>query len=127
MRTIFLSLLLVTLFGCASNGPDLSPRMQAAYDKPLVCRGEQQCDLYWERVAFYINKHSRFKIQTSDKNLIQTYSPTGSSPYVGYNISREPLGNEAYRLWVKIWCDNMFGCHPDAYQEIANVKIYVSK
>jgi hypothetical protein len=99
--------------------------MKAAYEKPLTCKGKDQCKLYWERVAFYINNNSKYKIQTSNENLIQTYSPTGGTPSVGYNVSREPLGNGEYRLWVKVWCDNMFGCFPNAEEEIAKVKIYV--
>ncbi len=99
--------------------------MQAAYEKPLICEGKEQCDLFWERVSFYINNNSTYKIQTANDNLIQTYSPTGGTTNLGYNISREPLGGGKYRLWVKAWCANMFGCYPDVYEEIANVKIYV--
>lgn len=128
MKFVFLSIFFISLFGCASNGASkLSPELQIAYDKPLVCKGEEQCNLYWERVSFYINKYSAYKVQTSNENLIETYSPTGSTTNLGYNISREPLGNGEYRLWIKIWCDNMFGCYPDAREEVASVKIYVSR
>jgi len=118
------------LAGCASTSDsvdDLSPAMRAVYDEPLICKGEEQCDLYWDRASFYINKHSKYKIQTSNENLIQTYSPTGGTPSVGYNISREPMSKGEYRLWVKVWCDNMFGCYPHVHEEIANVKKYISR
>jgi hypothetical protein len=127
MKKLSVFLLVVSLFGCATGGPgNLSPEMKAAYDKPLVCKGKEQCKLYWERALFYVNKHSTYKIQTSNDSIIQTFSPTGSSPRVGYNISREPIGTDEYRLWVKVWCDNIVGCVPDVYEEIANVKIYVT-
>jgi hypothetical protein len=74
---------------------------------------------------FYVNNNSKYKIQTSNDNLIQTYSPTNADPSVGYNISREPLGNNRFRIWVKVFCANMFGCQPETFSEMAKVKSYI--
>lgn len=125
MKKIALLCLLFVLAGCATQQP-ISPEVKAAVEKPLICEGKDQCDLYWQRSMFYVNNNSRYKIQTSNENLIQTYSPTGGTPSVGYNISREPLGNGRFRIWIKVYCDNMFGCVPEVYPEIAKVKRYIS-
>lgn len=115
---------IVGLTGCASK--PASPVEQKAAETPLICVDVEQCNLYWKRAQFYVNQNSRFKIQLSNESLIQTYSPTGGTTDVGYNISQEPLSDGSVRLWVKIWCDNMFGCYPDTVQEIARFKRYVS-
>lgn len=125
MKKIALALIFAALAGCATT-KEASPEVKAAAEKPLICEGSEQCDLYWQRAMFYINSNSRYKIQTSNENLIQTYNPTGGDAYVGYNISREPLGNGRFRIWVKVFCDNMFGCVPEVYSEIAKVKRYVA-
>ena len=76
---------IVGLTGCASK--PLSPAEQKAAAVPLICKGVEQCDLYWKRAQFYVNQNSRFKIQLSNESLIQTYSPTGGTTDVGYNLS----------------------------------------
>jgi uncharacterized protein YaiE (UPF0345 family) len=114
----------LALFGCATQ-PTASPETLAVAKQPLICEGKEQCDLYWQRAQFYVNSHSRFKIQLANDSVIQTYSPTGGVTDLGYNISKEPLQGGNARLWVKAWCDNMFGCFPDTWSEIAKVKRYV--
>lgn len=121
---LFSSLLLLLLVGCATPQP-VKPAIIAAAEKPLVCQGEHECKLYWQRALFYVNRVSVFKVQTVTENLIQTYSPTSGTTDVAYNVSREPLGYGANRIWVKVWCDNIFGCHPSIQNEIARFKTYV--
>lgn len=121
----FALILAVALSACASNPPPPRAVVEAA-EKPLICTGGEQCKTYWQRAVFYVNQNSTLKVQTQTDDLIQTFSPTGGTTRVGYNISREPLQGGAFRLWVKVWCDNMFGCDPDIYREMARVKKYVS-
>jgi len=127
MKKIVFCILLLTLTSCASSTGNLTPEMEAEMRKPLICNGDEQCQLYWERALFYVNSHSRYKIQTQTDSLIQTYSPTGGTTNLGYNISKEPLGNNSYRIWIKVGCDNMFGCYPKRYEEVLRFKRYVSK
>ena len=85
---------ILAIAGCAAPQPVRSPAVVAAADAPLLCKGKDQCDLYWQRALFYVNNNSRFKVQLANDSLIQTFSPTGQTSYVGYNISREPLGGQ---------------------------------
>jgi hypothetical protein len=124
MRGIFLAGALFLLAGCATP-TIVSPEDMAELEKPLICEAKEQCSLYWRRSLFYVNKNSPFKIQTVNDDLIQTYSPTGGSPLIGFNISKEPLENESTRIWVKIFCDNMFGCVPEVPGEMVKLKRYV--
>lgn len=128
MKTKFYNNLLlatvVLLSGCASAPPvPQSVKDEAA--KPINCIDAEQCRLYWQRALFYINQHSEFKIQTVTDNLIQTFSPSGGTTRVGYNVVKEPLQGGMYRIWVRVGCDNMFGCHPEKYGETNRMKNYV--
>ena len=124
MKNALLMGIVLGLAGCAAPRT-VSPEIKAEAETPLICTGKEQCDLYWQRSLFYVNKNSRFKVQTVNESIIMTYSPTGGSAYVAYNISKEPLGQGAIRIWTKVYCDNMFGCVPDTVTEIANLKRYV--
>lgn len=124
MKTFLWLGVVLSLAGCATP-QQISPELQAEIEKPLVCEGREQCGLFWQRATFYVNKNSPFKIQTVSDNLIQTYSPTGGTPLIGYNISKEPLTNESARIWAKIYCDSMFGCVPEVPFEMAKFKRYV--
>lgn len=120
----FLVAAAITLAGCATQPPPTAEE-RAAAEKPLICQGPEQCATYWQRATFYISTNSRFKIQTANENLIQTFTPTGGTTSPGYMVTREPLGGGAFRLWVKVACDNMFGCHPPMYQEVGRLKRYI--
>jgi hypothetical protein len=114
----------LVLAGCATQKP-LSPELVEEVEKPLICSGSEQCSLFWQRSLFYVNHHSAFKIQTANESLIQTFSPTGGSPSIAFNISKEPLSGGAIRIWAKIYCDNMFGCVPDVPSEMVRFKRYI--
>jgi hypothetical protein len=117
--------LVILVSGCVM--PNTVPsEVNSQVANPLICEGKDQCDLYWQRAMFYVNNNSRYKVQNANENLIQTYSPTGGSTYLGYNISREPLGNGRFRIWARVWCDNMFGCEPAIYPEVAKIKRYIA-
>ena len=119
-------LFVVGLFSaCAASGPTLSPGLQSEYDAPLYCEGEQQCKTYWERAAYFVSANAGFKVQTHTDMLIETYSPTGYSVYLGFKITREPLGEGRYQIWTNAWCDNLFGCKPDHREAIARAKRYI--
>ncbi|MFL1908378.1 hypothetical protein [Plesiomonas shigelloides] len=125
MKIFFIVFSALIITACAQN-PPVSPEVKAAAEKPLICNGKEQCDFYWERALFYVSSNSKFKVQTATDNLIQTFSPTGQTPLVGYQVVREPLSKDEYRIWVKVWCDNMFGCVPDSTVEVANIKKYIA-
>lgn len=125
MKKLFVGILMVMVMigfsGCAGMQPKMSPEAKI----PLICNGDEQCQLYWDRALFYVSSHSKYKIQTQTDSLIQTYSPINASTNLGYIINKEPLGNNSFRIWIRIWCDNIFGCYPKKNEEIIQFKKYV--
>lgn len=106
-----------TLGGCAVTP---SPERQAMIDKinrtVPTCSGTDDCNAKWEAAQLWVVHNSGYKIQTATGVLIETYNPSKSSPNIAARVTKEPQGGGTYRILVSVWCDNIFGCRPDAYQ-----------
>ena len=94
---------LLALFGCASQSPPL-------YTPPLVCVGDDQCKLYWERAQVWVAKNSRWKIQVATGVLIETYNSVDGSTSNHYTLLREPQASGVERITMTTGCDNIFMC-----------------
>lgn len=49
--------------------------------------------------------------ETIKRNVI---AAARSSSGIAVQVTKEPAGGGTYRLVARVWCDNMFGCRPDA-------------
>lgn len=107
---------LILASGCATM-PD--PQRQAMMDEINrtipVCSGETDCNAKWEAAQIWVARNADYKIQLATSVLIETYNSTNGSPSIAAKVTKEPLGGGKYRLLVAVWCDNMFGCVPNAY------------
>jgi len=79
-----------------------------------VCVDTQDCKVKWDAAQLWIVKNAGYKLQTVTDVLLQTYNPTGSTTDIGVQATKEPMGSGHYQIVVKVWCDNMFGCFPNA-------------
>ena len=122
MHLFVYSFLLVLTTGCAST---VSPYISKQLAKPLACKGEAQCKVMWDRAVYFVNTNAAFKIQTVNDNMIETYNPSRYSPKLAFRIIKQPLGDGAYRIRVKAWCDNLFGCSPNELNATVKAKNYI--
>lgn len=115
------------LAGCATT-PD--PKRQAVLDEINrtipTCAGADDCNAKWEAAQLWVVHNAAYKIQTATSVLIETYNPSKSDPGIAARITKEPQGGGKYRLLVAVWCDNMFGCIPDAYHSALDFNRVVS-
>lgn len=120
----FLGMMIVAavLSGCAAK---VDPALKAEAMVPLTCKDEKQCDFYWKRAQFWLANNSSWKIQTVTDTLISTYNPAPNSPLLAYQVSKMPNEDNSSRIFIKPFCDNMFGCKPDIYQAVASFKNFV--
>nr|WP_229655743.1 hypothetical protein [Pantoea sp. 201603H] len=121
-KETLLCLTIILLSGCAAK---VDPALQAEAMKPLTCQDEKQCDLYWKRSQFWLANNSAWKIQTATDTLISTYNPTPNSPLLAYQVSKMPNENGSSQIFIKPFCDNIFGCRPNIYQAVVNFKTFV--
>lgn len=79
-----------------------------------ICEGEKDCLAKWEAAQLWVAHNAGYKIQTATSVLIETYNATGGSTNLSAQVTKEPLGGGKYQIIAKLWCDNIFGCTPNA-------------
>lgn len=102
------------LFGCAAS-PELQATQAELRRTIPTCSGTEDCNAKWEAAQLWVVKNSGWKIQYQSNVLIETYNATGSSPRIAVRVTKEPMGGGKYQLIVNVWCDNIFGCQPNAW------------
>ena len=113
------------LFICACTTTSITPEISKKLSDPLICEGEKQCKVMWDRAMYFINTNAAFKIQTVNDNMILTYNPKRYSTELAFRVIKQPLGDDKYKIITSAWCDNMFGCQPDHWSAIARAKQYI--
>lgn len=111
---LILPALLFTLAGCATVQDDPRKREHAQATIP-TCKADRECEMKWAAARKWVLTNSSFKMKLMTSDYMETYSPTGGSALIAVRVSKEPVVSGGYRLVVGVWCDNMFGCVPDAW------------
>lgn len=92
------------LSGCATYRPT-SPAW-------IACDGSR-CDELWSRAQVWVAKHSAYRIQIANDNIIQTYGPMSGDASPAYSITREREGAGAKIIIHAICYDSGLGCMYD--------------
>jgi len=111
IATAFSATVLVS--GCATAPQDNQRTAELQRTIP-TCEGVDDCNAKWESAQLWVVRNAGFKIQTQSNVLIETYNATGGTTDLAVRVMKEPQGKGKYRLLVDVWCDNMFGCIPNA-------------
>jgi hypothetical protein len=91
--------------------------MQAEYTNSIpTCEGADDCKAKWDAAQLWVVKNAGYKIQTATDVVIETYNPTESGVELAARVTKEPLGGGKYKILVRLWCNNIFGCSPNAHQ-----------
>jgi hypothetical protein len=119
-------ILAAALSGCATQpDPARAARAQDIQRTIPVCDGERDCAVKWEAAQLWVAKNAAYKLQTVTTVLIQTYNPSRSDTGLAASVTKEPLGGGKYRILARLWCDNMFGCHPDSSDALLRFNLSV--
>ena len=88
----------------------------AEYNRTIpTCHTERECELMWSIVRRWIFDNAGQKLQHITDDFMETYNPRKNSPRLAVRVSKDPLLDDSgYRITVTTWCDNLFGCTPDA-------------
>lgn len=113
-KLITFALIPSLLLGCAT-APTVDPaKMAYAQSIQPVCRTERECELMWSAAKQWVQDNAAYRIKLLTNDHLETYSPSGGTALLGASISKVPNKDGSYRLRAQLWCDNMFGCVPDA-------------
>lgn len=129
MKNLFLIVTIAVFFsGCATTGDITAKRAEFESTIP-TCKTDRDCEMKWSAARNWVLNNSGWKIQHLTNDFIETYNAVGGSPRIAVRVTKEPLTEGGYKLVVKTWCDNIFGCVPDAWdaaisfnREVGSVK-----
>jgi len=79
----------------------------------------------WAAARTFVINHAGFKLQTYSADYMVTYSPSGGSTALGAEVNKQPVQG-GYALVARFWCDNMFGCVPNANDTLKAFTIAVN-
>jgi hypothetical protein len=99
---------------CASGQVIQAKRAEFLSTIP-TCEGAADCKAKWEAAQLWVVHNAGWKIQIANDVLIETFNPAQNSPAIAARVTKEPLGGGKYKLVATIWCSNMFGCVPNAW------------
>jgi hypothetical protein len=103
------------LVSCAMTPSPALQAKQAELEQTIpVCIDEQDCKAKWEAAQIWIVRNSSYRIQTATDVLLHTYNPRRYDSKIAVQVTKEPQGGGKYRFLVNVYCDNVFGCVPNA-------------
>ena len=117
----------VLLSGCAGMKQRMAERKREFQQTIPRCSTEKQCSEMWSAAQVWVAKNCRMKIQVATDSIIETYSPTGkhNSTNLAASVTKEPLGDDKYKIVIRTYCKNLFGCVPDSYDSALEFNEYV--
>ncbi len=124
LRLLVVGFLLVAVWGCAT-GPEIQAKRDHLRETTPTCSTERECKEMWSAAQAWVASNCGMKLQTVTDTIIQTYNPPGSSPALAAQIIKEPLGGGKYRILIKAYCSNIFGCVPDQWESAFKFNDYV--
>lgn len=107
----------LALTGCANNQQTEAWKSEALRTTP-TCQTEDSCQVKWSAARRWVLSNAGTKIQNYGSDYFDTYNPIANSPRLAAQVSKEAVGGGKFVITAKLWCDNMFGCQPNAWQAL---------
>lgn len=125
MTLLVCGICLLSIEGCATAAVDPAKQARVQASVP-TCEGAEECELKWAAARRWVLENAGFKLQNVTNDFLETYNPTNHSPSLAARVMKEPIGGGRYRIVVSLWCANMFGCIPDAWDAAQAFNNYVN-
>ena len=107
--------LIVALSGCAAMPSKADQAKIAKFQQTIpTCSSDAECKAMWDAAQLWIVHNAGYKLQNVTDVLLQTYNPGPYDTDLAVEVTKEPQGNGVYKIVVKAWCNNLFGCTPNA-------------
>lgn len=116
----------IALASCASTSAELQTALAPAASIGTSVECDSGCKIEWQRAQYWLGKHATMKVATATDVLIQTYTPPENHPQYGFSITREPLGEDRYRISAELFCQGFLGCSPKE-EDVRNALLYYVK
>ena len=80
----------------------------------------------WDAAQLWVVQNSGYRLQTTTDVVIQTFGPIDYSTDLAAQVTKEPNGNNRYRIIVSLYCANLLGCFPNPRPMAVNFNRVVS-
>ena len=120
-----LCLMAGVLAGCVQVPVVSNPAAAAESEKPVLCVGKPQCDVFWRRAQAWVANNSEYRMQTVTDTVIETDGPTLGRTALAFRVTRVPDDRDGARIYVLASCSNAFGCSPEPSTAVAAFKLFV--
>jgi hypothetical protein len=98
----------VALAGCAT-APDPAKEAEAVRTMP-TCSSERECAVKWSAARQWVLANAGWKLQTITPDFLETFNPASGSPELAVRVQKLAQADGTYKIAVRVWCDNGFGC-----------------
>jgi hypothetical protein len=113
------------LAGCTQVQLVSNPAAAPESEKPVLCVGKSQCDVFWQRAQAWVANNSEYRLQTITDTVIETQGPMVGRAGLAYRVTRVPDHKDGARIYVLASCNNAFGCSPEPSTAVAAFKRFV--
>ena len=120
MRRLYpLAISAFLLVGCANNQQSDALKAEAQRTTPQ-CQSDDECQVMWSAARRWVLNNAGTKIQNYGADYLDTYNPIANSPRLAAQVSKDAIGSGKYQIIAKLWCDNIFGCQPGAWESLVD-------
>ena len=109
MKTIALVFTVLVMTGCAALRPASPPVVIDS--KAPVCSGKAQCEEMWIQAQQTIEVVTLMRVRLVTDERIVTYDSLYNPAGIWGEVTRHPIGKDAYELRVSIDCVTPIGCN----------------
>lgn len=99
----------VALAGCSTMATDPAKEAEAVRTMP-TCASARECEVKWSAARQWILANSGWKLQTIAPDYMETFNAVGGSTELAVRVQKLAQADGSYKIAVKVWCDNTFGC-----------------
>jgi len=124
-RITQLCMLAGVLAGCAEVSVVSNPAAAPESERPVLCVGRAQCDVFWRRAQAWVANNSEYRLQTVTDTIIETQGPMVGRTGLAYRVTRVPDDKDGARIYVLASCSNAFGCTPEPSTAVSAFKLFV--
>lgn len=103
------------LSGCVSMAKFDPAKQEEAQRTMPSCMTDRECEMQWAAARKWVMNNAAYKLKIVTSDYLETYPATGGSPRISARVTKEPMKTGGYNILVAVWCDNIFGCVPDAW------------
>jgi len=115
----------VALAGCATAH---DPAKEAEGNRTVpTCSEPKECEVKWATARQWVLENAGWKLQTITPDYMETFNPMDGSTELAVRVQKVAQADGTYKIMVRVWCGNMFGCRVKPWDAVIHFNRAVSE